>query len=233
GMHCPCPDSQPWPSQIMLASQSASLEQLPPPSRGSPAAGAPVAPAGVEDVSTSGSTGSTACSPPASCWPPSPSATLGAVVGSLGRGSTFAPRQAKPDKARPKASAMSGTRCEANMPTFTVFAAPSCSRPLSPASAGGAGSRTLRCPGNRSLRVTGSHPAAIVRLEPVAKRTRTLLVANPTARTGKAKRAIDAAIQGLEAAGLNPEFIATQPEGKTVDAVAERLEREDVARVAY
>lgn len=67
----------------------------------------------------------------------------------------------------------------------------------------------------------------------MAKRTRTLLVANPTARTGKAKRAIDAAMQGLEAAGLDPEFLPTEPDGKTVDSVAARLEREDVARVAY
>ena len=46
----------------------------------------------------------------------------------------------------------------------------------------------------------------------------TLLVANPTARTGKAARAIDRALEGLGAAGLHPEFFATLPEGKTVAA---------------
>ena len=61
----------------------------------------------------------------------------------------------------------------------------------------------------------------------------TLLVANPTARTGKAAGAIDRALTGLEGAGLHPEFFATLPEGKTVAALAERLLREDVARVVY
>jgi diacylglycerol kinase family enzyme len=61
----------------------------------------------------------------------------------------------------------------------------------------------------------------------------TLLVANPTARTGKAARAIDRALTGLAAAGLEPEFFPTLPEGATVSALADRLEREDVVRVVY
>ncbi len=61
----------------------------------------------------------------------------------------------------------------------------------------------------------------------------TLLVANPTARTGKAARAIARALEGLTKAGLEPEFFATLPQGKTVAALADRLEREDVARVVY
>jgi diacylglycerol kinase family enzyme len=61
----------------------------------------------------------------------------------------------------------------------------------------------------------------------------TILVANRTARTGKAEQAIDRAMTGLANAGLEPEFFATQPEGRTVVGLAERLEREDVARVVY
>ncbi|KIG17997.1 Transcription regulator [Enhygromyxa salina] len=59
------------------------------------------------------------------------------------------------------------------------------------------------------------------------------MVANPTARTGKAERAISRALEGLASAGLEPEFFATQPEGKTVAGLADRIEREDVARVVY
>ncbi|MFV8755484.1 diacylglycerol/lipid kinase family protein [Nannocystaceae bacterium ST9] len=61
----------------------------------------------------------------------------------------------------------------------------------------------------------------------------TLLVANPTARTGKAARGIDRALTGLAAAGLEPEFFPTLPGGATVSALADRLERDDVARVVY
>lgn len=62
---------------------------------------------------------------------------------------------------------------------------------------------------------------------------RTLLVANPTARSGKARRFIDEALEALKDASLDPEFLPTLPEGKTVAALAERLEREDVSRVVY
>lgn len=61
----------------------------------------------------------------------------------------------------------------------------------------------------------------------------TILVANPTARTGKAEAAIDRAMTGLADAGLEPEFFPTLPDGRTVAGLAERLEREDVARVVY
>ena len=60
-----------------------------------------------------------------------------------------------------------------------------------------------------------------------------LLVGNPTARTGKAEKAIKKAMKGLADAQLNPEFFATLPEGKTVQALVERLESADVARVIY
>lgn len=60
-----------------------------------------------------------------------------------------------------------------------------------------------------------------------------LLVANPTARTGRAAAAISAAMEGLQKARLEPEFFSTLPEGATVAALAERLERGDVARVVY
>ena len=62
---------------------------------------------------------------------------------------------------------------------------------------------------------------------------RSLLVANPTARSGKAKRFIDKAMEALEDSRLDPEFFATLPDGATVEALAERLEREDAARVIY
>jgi diacylglycerol kinase family enzyme len=61
----------------------------------------------------------------------------------------------------------------------------------------------------------------------------TILVANATARTGKAERAIQRGLEGLRAAGLEPEFFPTLPDGGTVAALADRIEREDVARVVY
>jgi diacylglycerol kinase family enzyme len=68
---------------------------------------------------------------------------------------------------------------------------------------------------------------------PLAPPRRTLLVANPTARSGKAKRYIDDAMAVLDDAGLYPEFVATLPAGATVAALAARIEREDAARVVY
>lgn len=58
-------------------------------------------------------------------------------------------------------------------------------------------------------------------------------MANPTARSGKAKRYIDDAMAVLDDAGLAPEFVATLPAGATVAALAARIEREDAARVVY
>jgi diacylglycerol kinase family enzyme len=60
-----------------------------------------------------------------------------------------------------------------------------------------------------------------------------LLVGNPTARSGKAAAAIEAAMAGLTEARLQPEFFSTLPGGATVAALAQRLERGDVARVIY
>ena len=60
-----------------------------------------------------------------------------------------------------------------------------------------------------------------------------LLVANPTARTGRAQKTIDRALSCMREAGLHPEFFPTMPEGATVAALAQRLEKEDVARVVY
>lgn len=62
---------------------------------------------------------------------------------------------------------------------------------------------------------------------------RSLLVANPTARSGKAKKYIDKAMEALDASRLHPEFFATLPDGATVEALAERLEKDDAARVIY
>ncbi|MCA9651421.1 MAG: hypothetical protein H6712_28335 [Myxococcales bacterium] len=67
----------------------------------------------------------------------------------------------------------------------------------------------------------------------MANGRRSLLVANPTARSGKAKRYIDKAMEALEASRLQPEFFATLPDGATVEALAERLEKDDAARVIY
>ena len=61
----------------------------------------------------------------------------------------------------------------------------------------------------------------------------TLLVANPTARTGKAQKTIEVALASLQAAGLRPEFFSTLPDGETVRALAKRLEPEDVKSVVY
>ncbi|TPV92261.1 MAG: hypothetical protein B7733_26450 [Myxococcales bacterium FL481] len=71
------------------------------------------------------------------------------------------------------------------------------------------------------------------RWRPVSLPLTTLLVANPTARTGQAERAIEEAMEGLARAGLQPEFCPTLPEGATVEALAIRIEREDIARVVY
>jgi diacylglycerol kinase family enzyme len=81
--------------------------------------------------------------------------------------------------------------------------------------------------GTRSRAVGDTLPGA------VATSRRSLLVANPTARSGKAKRYIQAAMEVLAESRLDPEFFATLPEGATVGALAERLEREDVGRVIY
>ena len=60
-----------------------------------------------------------------------------------------------------------------------------------------------------------------------------LLVGNPTARSGKAAKAIEVAMAGLTEARLQPEFFSTLPDGATVAALAQRLEHGDIARVIY
>lgn len=66
-----------------------------------------------------------------------------------------------------------------------------------------------------------------------SRSTRSLLVANPTARTGRAGKAIDAAMDRLDRARLRPEFFPTLPDGATVPKLADRLEPGDVGRVIY
>ncbi len=70
-------------------------------------------------------------------------------------------------------------------------------------------------------------------MHPVAPPTRTILVANPTARTGRAARSIERAMQALERARLDPVFLPTRPGGETVPDLAARIEAGDVARVVY
>lgn len=78
--------------------------------------------------------------------------------------------------------------------------------------------------------------ASAARVVPCAGVSRlrcSLLVGNPTARTGKAAAAISRAMVALERARLYPEFFPTLPRGATVAALADRLEIGDVARVVY
>lgn len=51
-----------------------------------------------------------------------------------------------------------------------------------------------------------------------------LLVANPTAQSGKNQERIDSAVELLEIAGLAVEFLPTLPEGKTIAAVQAALD---------
>jgi diacylglycerol kinase family enzyme len=67
----------------------------------------------------------------------------------------------------------------------------------------------------------------------VARDGTTLLVANPTARSGRARRSVERALELLAAAGLRPEFLPTLPRGGTVAIIAQRIERGGVARVVY
>jgi diacylglycerol kinase family enzyme len=50
-----------------------------------------------------------------------------------------------------------------------------------------------------------------------------LLVGNPTAHSGKAQKSIDQALASLTAAGMVADFVATLPEGKTIEAVRAAL----------
>lgn len=55
---------------------------------------------------------------------------------------------------------------------------------------------------------------------------RALLVANPTAQSGKAMARIARAREGLGARGLEVAFLATEPAGRTVDMLTRRLDDE-------
>ncbi len=61
----------------------------------------------------------------------------------------------------------------------------------------------------------------------------TLLVANATARTGRAAKAITRAMDTMRDAKLEPEFFGTSPNGATVAALARRIEQDDVQKVVY
>ena len=50
-----------------------------------------------------------------------------------------------------------------------------------------------------------------------------LLVGNPTAQSGKNAERIAQAVQGLGAAGVACDVLATLPDGATIPAVADRL----------
>jgi diacylglycerol kinase family enzyme len=58
-----------------------------------------------------------------------------------------------------------------------------------------------------------------------------LLVGNPTAQSGKNAERIERALQLLAAGGAKSELLATLPEGKTIGAVREALDRGDVSVV--
>jgi len=64
---------------------------------------------------------------------------------------------------------------------------------------------------------------------------KTVLFANPTAQSGKAVAAIDAARELLAAAGIEHEFISTEPDGGTVAVVRNAIDDEDdgARRVIY
>jgi diacylglycerol kinase family enzyme len=61
--------------------------------------------------------------------------------------------------------------------------------------------------------------------------TRTLLVGNPTAQSGKAQVRIDKALRAMARRGMDPELLPTEPAGATVQAVARRLDRDDMPAV--
>jgi len=54
-----------------------------------------------------------------------------------------------------------------------------------------------------------------------------LLVANPTARSGRNAASIDRALRALDAAGLRARLLPTEPQGRTVASVRDALDREE------
>jgi diacylglycerol kinase family enzyme len=57
--------------------------------------------------------------------------------------------------------------------------------------------------------------------------SRHLLVANPTAQSGRAKKWIDQTLTAMAQCGLDAELMHTLPDGRTVHAVTERLDDDD------
>jgi diacylglycerol kinase family enzyme len=60
-----------------------------------------------------------------------------------------------------------------------------------------------------------------------------LLVGNPTAQSGKNQARIDGARAAFSGAGVACDFLATEPEGRTIQAVAEAIDRASYACVVY
>jgi diacylglycerol kinase family enzyme len=58
-----------------------------------------------------------------------------------------------------------------------------------------------------------------------------LLVANPTARSGKGAKRIEKAIRALKEFDFNAEFVATEPHGQTIATVSNKLLSEDIEGV--
>lgn len=63
------------------------------------------------------------------------------------------------------------------------------------------------------------------------RRCRVLLVGNPTARSGRAACRIERALDGLRRRGAEVEFVRTEAEGRTVEAVRARLDAAPFDRV--
>jgi diacylglycerol kinase family enzyme len=62
---------------------------------------------------------------------------------------------------------------------------------------------------------------------------RAILVANATAKSGKASRRIEATLARMRARGWNVEFVPTEPEGRTVDTIRDRIAGEAYDAVVY
>jgi len=60
-----------------------------------------------------------------------------------------------------------------------------------------------------------------------------LLVGNPTAQSGKAQQRIERTLQRMRQRGMAAQFLSTQPEGRTVPLIAERLDAGGVDVVIY
>jgi diacylglycerol kinase family enzyme len=61
----------------------------------------------------------------------------------------------------------------------------------------------------------------------------TILVGNPTARSGRAEERIERALAAMKDRGWDVRFMPTQPEGRTPDVVRDAIDAGGVARVVY